>query len=154
MRRRIAVLTALAGIGCGSQTTTAPPAPQSMIETISQFMTAVRVNDQTRMGALWGTERGPAVEWMKSEELKKRVAVIQKYLAHEGYRVVEGPLPVAGHDNQREFRIELQRTGCSLVQPLDLIRTHTGTWIVYDVHLEAATAPVRGCKPPGPGTDD
>ena len=104
------------------------------------------------MGTLWGTERGPAGDWMKPEELRKRLAVIQKYLAHDGYRVVEGPLPVAGHDNQRTVRVELQRAGCNLVQPLDLIRAKSGGWLVFDVHLESLSNPAVGCRAPNSGT--
>jgi len=127
-----------------------------MTETVTQFMAAVRSGDVGRMGTLWGTERGPASEWMKTDELKKRVTIIQRYLSNEGYRVLEGPQPVVGHDNQRTFRLELERSGCTLVQPIDLIQTKSGGWLVYDVHLENASNPAAGCRPApsGHGTDD
>src|SRR5579872_1098905 len=82
MRRQLAVLTtlvAVGGAGCGSHSAS-PPAPQSMTETVTQFMAAVRAGDVARMSALWGTDRGPAAEWMKNDELKKRVTIIQRYL--------------------------------------------------------------------------
>jgi len=123
-----------------------------MNETVAQFLGAVKANDLARMGTLWGSERGPAASWMKADELKMRLSVIQKYLNHDGYRVVEGPALVAGHDNQRTFRVELQRAACNLVQPIDLIRTRSGGWVVYDVHLESAGSPTGKCKPPGAGT--
>jgi len=148
--RQLAVLAALGGLGCGSRP--AALAPQSLTETVAQFLTAVKADDLSRMGTLWGTERGPAGDWMKPEELRKRLAVIQKYLAHDGYRVVEGPLPVAGHDNQRTVRVELQRAGCNLVQPLDLIRAKSGGWLVFDVHLESLSNPAVGCRAPNSGT--
>src|SRR5437016_6247686 len=101
-----------------------------------------------RVATLWGTERGPAADWMKAEELSQRVAVIQRYLNHSGYRVVEGPLPVPGQDNQRAFRVELQRrNGCNVVLPIDLVRAKSGTWLVLDVHLDVAGNPAAGCKP-------
>lgn len=155
MRRRLAMCLAVAGLGgaggCGSHSATVPT-PQSMTETVTQFFGAVHSNDLIRMGNLWGTDRGPAAEWMKVDELKKRVAVIQKYLAHDGYRVLEGPLPVAGRDDERTFRVELQRAACTTVQPIDLIRTKRGGWVVYDVHLETASNPAMGCRPQGSGT--
>src|SRR5213595_2214570 len=98
VRPRLAVLVALGSLACGGggrQT----PAPQSLNETLARFLSAVKANDRTRMGALWGTERGPAADWMKAEELGQRMAVIQRYLNHSGYRVVEGPLPVPGQEN-------------------------------------------------------
>jgi len=122
-----------------------------MNETVAQFLAAVKANDLAHMGGLWGSERGAAAGWMKPDELKMRLSVIQKYLNHDGYRVVEGPLPVAGHDNERSYRIELQRAACNTVQPIDLIRTKSGAWVVYDVHLESAGNPVGRCRPGGTG---
>jgi hypothetical protein len=148
--RRLLVLAVLGGLGCGSRPMMV--APESMNATVTQFFAAIHANDVARIGSLWGTERGPAGEWMKVDELKMRVAVIQKYLAYDGYRVLEGPLPVPGHDDQRTFRIELQRASCTLVQPVDLIRTKRGGWLVYDVHLESASNPANGCRQPGRGT--
>src|SRR5207237_3980501 len=83
--------------GRGSQA----PAPQSLPESLAQFMSAIKANDLDRLKALWGTERGPASGWMKSEELKQRLTVLQIYLNHVGYRVIEGPLPVAAKDDRR-----------------------------------------------------
>src|ERR1700719_1865737 len=103
--RRLVVLAVLGGLGCGSRPATV--APESMNATVTQFFAAIRANDIARIGSLLGTERRPAGEWMKVEELKMRVAVIQKSLAYDGYRVLEGPLPDPGHDDRRTFRIEL-----------------------------------------------
>jgi len=144
---RPTLLVALASLACGSSGSLTP-APQSLNETLAQFMSAVKANDLKRMGALWGTERGPAGAWMKAEEMNQRLAVIQRYLNHAGYRVVEGPLPVPAQDNQRSFRVELQRSnGCNVVLPIDLIRARSGTWLVLDVHLDVAGNPAAGCKP-------
>jgi len=123
-----------------------------MNDTVAQFLAAVKAADLARMGRLWGTERGPAADWMNPDELKKRLTVIQKYLAYDGYRVIEGPLAVAGHDNERTYRVELQRPGCNVAQPLDLIRTKNGGWLLFDVHLESLSNPAAGCRPPAAGT--
>jgi hypothetical protein len=141
--------TALAALGvlaCGGGSQT--PAPQSLNETIAHFMAAVKTNDLQRMGALWGSERGPAIQWMKGNELRQRLAVIQKYLSHEGYQVIEGPLPVPGKDNVRTFRLELQRsTGCNVAFPIDLVRAKSGGWLVNDVHLDVIGTPAATCRP-------
>src|SRR5256885_8755096 len=100
VRPRLAVLVALGSLACGgggSQT----PAPQSLNETLARFLSAVKANDRPRMGALWGTERGPAADWMKGEGLRQRMAGIQRDLDHPGHRVVAGPLPMTGQENQR-----------------------------------------------------
>ena len=147
MKPRLAVLVALGALACGGGGSRTP-APQSLNETLAQFLSAVKANDAKRVATLWGTERGPAADWMKADELSQRVAVIQRYLNHSGYRVVEGPLPVPGQDNQRAFRVELQRrNGCNVVLPIDLVRAKSGTWLVLDVHLDVAGNPAAGCKP-------
>ncbi|PYO42851.1 MAG: hypothetical protein DMD33_09310 [Gemmatimonadetes bacterium] len=146
VRPRLAVLVALGALACGSP---GPDkvAPQSPQQTLTQFMSAVKANDISRMGTLWGSDRGPAASWMKSDELKERLTVIQKYLDHAGYRLVEGPLPVAGHDNTMSFRVELQRAnGCSVVFPVDLVRAKGGGWVVNDVHLASLSTPGGACR--------
>ena len=125
-----------------------------MNESLTQFMAAVKANDLKRMGELWGTDRGPAAATMNSDVLHRRITVIQKYLEHTGYRVIEGPLVVPGHDELRTFRVELQRSTCNQVLPIDLVRTRSGGggWLVYDVHLESAGNPAGPCQPGGTGT--
>lgn len=151
MIRRLAVLITLGGLACGGPPP-APPSPQAMSETLAQFLTAVKANDLDRMGRLWGTERGPATEWMNAAELKQRLTVIQKYLMHVGYRVVEGPLAVPAVADRRTFRVELQRQRCNRVLPIDLVHTKRGGWLVVDVHLENAGNPMAACPPQGSGT--
>ncbi|HEV2671619.1 MAG TPA: hypothetical protein VGU74_11035 [Gemmatimonadales bacterium] len=123
-----------------------------MNESVAQFLAAVKANDLKRMGDLWGTERGPAAQSMSPDVLRQRLTVIQKYLDHTGYRIIEGPLLVPGHQDLRTYRVELQRSSCNQVMPLDVIKTHSGGWLVYDVHLEAAGSPTGRCQPPGTGT--
>jgi len=140
------VLVALGSLACGGAPQ--PPAPQSLNETLAQFMSAVKANDLQRLGHLWGSERGPAASWMKPDDLQQRLTVIQKYLNHQGYRVVEGPLAVAGKDEMRTYRVELQRaSGCGVVLPIDLVRAKSGSWLVLDVHLDVAGNPASPCRP-------
>src|SRR2546429_7011007 len=125
VKPRLAMLVALGSLACGGGGSRTP-APQSLNETLAQFLSAVKANDAKRVATLWGTERGPAADWMKAEELSQRVAVIQRDLNHSGYRVVEGPLPVPGQDNHRAFRVELQRrNGCNVLLPIATGRATT-----------------------------
>ena len=153
MKRRLALfLLFLAAAACGKNPGAGTPVPQSMNESLAQFLAAVKSNNQKRMGELWGTERGPAAGSMKSDQLRQRLTVIQKYLDHTGYRVIEGPLLVSGRDDLRTYRVELQRANCNQVLPIDVVRTHSGGWLVYDVHLESAGNPVGRCQQAGTGT--
>lgn len=152
MRRLALFLFLLAsGTACGGNPGAATAVPQSMNESIAQFLAAVKANDHRRMGELWGTERGPAAQSMNRDVLRQRLTVIQKYLDHSGYRIIEGPLRVPERDDLRTFRIELQRTNCNQVLPMDVIRTRSGGWLVYDVHLESAGSPAGRCQPAGTG---
>ncbi len=147
MRPRLTVLVALGTLACGGGPGPGKPVPQSPQETLAQFMSAVKANDLSRMGTLWGSDRGPAADWMKGNELKERLTVIQKYLAHAGYRVVEGPLREPGHDDTQTFRVEVQRvTACTFVAPMDLVRTKGGGWVVNDVHLGSLPTPGGTCR--------
>lgn len=147
---RLGMLVVLGVSACGGRGAgTAAATPQTMEQAVTRFLDAVKANDLNRMGQLWGTERGPAAGTMKPTELSQRLAVIQKYLAHTGSRVLDGPIAVPGNDRLRTFRVELQRPACSRVVPIDLIQTRAGGWIVYDVHLEAAGNPMLGCQPGG-----
>jgi hypothetical protein len=152
MRYAIVIPILLAGVAaCSKNSGPGTPVPQSMNESVAQFLAAVKAKDLSRMGNLWGTERGPASQTMNDVVLRQRLTVIQKYLDHTGYRIIEGPLLVPSRDDLRTFRVELQRSGCNQVIPIDVIRTRSGGWLVYDVHLEAANPSAR-CQPAGTGT--
>jgi len=147
VRPRLLVLVALGALACGGGSGSQTPAPQSLPESLAQFMSAVKANDLDRMKALWGTERGPASGWMKGEELKQRLTVLQIYLNHVGYRVIEGPLPVPTKDDRRMFRIELQRANtCSVAVPIELAHAKDGRWLVVGTDLAAVGNPAEPCK--------
>src|SRR5207248_1539707 len=78
VRPRLVVLVALASLACGGGSTQTP-APQSLTETLAQFLSAVKANDLDQMGALWGNERGPAKDRRKAEGLRTALYGIQKY---------------------------------------------------------------------------
>jgi len=142
---RPAVLVALCCLACGKRAQA--PAPQSLQQTLAQFMTAVKANDLDRMKNLWGSERGPASGYMDAEYLHRSLTVVQIYLNHTDYRILDGPLPVDGKDRLRTFKVELQRpSGCHQVVPIDLVRANSGSWLINDIHLEAAGNPAKGCK--------
>jgi len=147
VRPRLTVLVALGALACGGGATTGTPVPQSLQQALAQFMAAVKANDLKRMGELWGSDRGPASTWMKGDALKERLTVMQKYLDHVGYRVIDGPESVQGHDNQQSSRVELQRANaCTVVFPVDLVRSKAGGWVVNDVHLASLSTPGSTCR--------
>src|SRR6058998_2723849 len=76
VKRRLALslLLVTGGSACGGSRP-GTVVPQSMNESVAQFLAAVKANDQKRMGELWGTERGPASGSMNAGVLRQRVAV-------------------------------------------------------------------------------
>ena len=162
MTRRLVVLLALGVAACGGRPATPVPAPQTLNSALTQFLDAVKANDLTRMGNLWGDERGPASTFMKPDYMRTTLATIQIYLNHKGYRIVEGPMPAAPInptfrnvpplEKMRDFRVELQREQCNRVIPITLVQTKSGGWVVYDVHLESAGNPRQACQPQPAGT--
>jgi hypothetical protein len=151
MRRLSLFLTVLeVACGGGGGARSQAPVPATMNDALSQFLEAAQAKDIARMGRLWGTARGPAVEWMSDSTLQMRMAVVQRYMTASGFRIVEGPLGVPGHADRRLFRVELQRAQCVHVQPIELIQARRGGWLVYDVHLENANE--AGTCPASQGT--
>src|SRR5574341_350053 len=138
----VILLAALACRGSGAGGVT--PVAQAPADALTQFMAAVKAKDLRRMGQLWGTERGPAASYMPRERLDRTLQIIQVYLAHTGYRVLDGHA-VSDRPPQHQFRIELQRDRCTVVMPIDLVRSRGGGGLVLDVHLEAAGNPAGAC---------
>ena len=147
MRPRLTVLVALGALACGGGAGPGKLAPQSPQETLAQFMSAVKANDLDRMRVLWGNERGPASDRMKGSEVTQRLTVLQIYLNHVGYRVVEGPLPVPNKEDRRIFRVELQRaSSCTVVVPIEVARAKGGSWLVVGADLATIPNPAAPCK--------
>src|SRR5690348_13129944 len=73
MTRRLAVMAALAALGCGGHPASTTPIPATMDQALTQFLNGVKDNNKQQMGATWGTEKGPAAEWMSSKELDQRL---------------------------------------------------------------------------------
>ena len=73
---------------------------------VDAFMRAIRAKDLQAMGAVFGTDRGPARETMDRTELEKREIILACYFAHDSYRVLGEDAGKAGH---RDVRVELSR---------------------------------------------
>lgn len=129
--------------------------PVDPTETVRTFLDAVRDSNLTAMANLWGGERGPAMGYMDREELRKRLTVIQIYLDHERYEVVQqSGLAVSGGAGEQGVTARLFRRGCIANVPFTLVRW-SGRWLVNDIDLSAVGNPARGCptvSPTPPGT--
>lgn len=101
---------------------------------VDAFLDAVRTEDIQAMGATWGTTRGPARETIERTELEKRAIILQCYLQHDSYRVIN-ELP--GEAGRRVVRVELTRGSDKRSPSLHTVRGPGGRWYVENVELAA-----------------
>src|SRR5688500_10199026 len=112
---------------------------------VDAFLDAVRTEDLQAMGATWGTSQGPARQTIERTELEKRVIILQCYLQHDSYRVLN---EFPGEGGRRVVRVELTR-GTDKRQPsLHTIQGPGGRWYVENVEL-AAVRDFCGLPPSG-----
>jgi hypothetical protein len=140
-----------AACGTGRSGSLEPADPAATVRT---FLAAVQDSNLTAMADLWGGARGPAVGYMDREELRKRLTVIQIYLDHERYELVQGGgLTVAGGGGRQGVVARLFRAGCISNVPFTLV-PWSGRWLVNDIDLSAVGNPARQCpvSPAPPGT--
>ena len=138
----VTTAVALLGAGCSRRPAATGPIPQDPTVVVEQFLAAVKANNLSTMGTLWGTEKGPASRTMARSDLEKRLTVIQSYLVHERY-AIERTDPGVTSD-ERVVRVRLTRLGCTPVVPFTVARYRTG-WLVSGIDLEAAGNPRRSC---------
>ncbi len=116
-RSRILVAAALlSAAACGGgkkPTPAAAPAAKNSTPTgaVDAFFAAAKARDLVTMGALWGTEKGSARDQMKSEELEKRLVIVQCKVDHTSWKFVEDR-PRMGFGTRTgettEFAVELR----------------------------------------------
>ncbi len=112
--------------------------------TVTRFMSAVEANNLFAMGQLWGTKDGPSIDDMDRAELDMRLTVMQRFLTHEEYEILEGGLTARVDDRTRAYQIRLKRAGCVHDVPFELVRVGGG-WLVSNVDLAQAGNPARTC---------
>lgn len=69
----------------------------SPVAAVEQFLLAVHAQDIQAMSVLFGTNRGPARDNMNSDELEKRLIILQCYFNHDKFRILGESPGEAGH---------------------------------------------------------
>ena len=145
---RLMVWSAIcASAACSSGFTPTFPIPVDPQVTVNNFMSAVQANNLVAMGRLWGTKDGPMVQQMDRAQLDMRLAVMQRYLAHDGYQVLAAEALPGQNDGTLSYRIRLIRRGCVHLIPFELVQAGGG-WLVENVDLTQAGNPARSCRAP------
>lgn len=102
-----AATTTTTTTGPVASTTPAPSSPPrannlgtgatSAVGAVEQFLLAVHAQDIQAMSAIFGTNRGPARDNMNSDELDKRLIILQCYFNHDKFRILGESAGEGGH---------------------------------------------------------
>ena len=143
LTRSILLISILASAACAGKRADSAHLPPDPAAAVQDFLAAVKANDLEAMGSLWGSDRGPANEWMKPDELQKRLTVIRSMLVHDGAAIEPGTRP-GSSPAERVVRVRLRRGRCTPVVPFTT-RQYQSRWMVAAIDLDAAGNPARRC---------
>jgi hypothetical protein len=99
-----------------------------------QFLRAVHAKDLQAMGAVFGTDKGPARDNIERTELEKREIILQCYFDHDAYRVLGETGGMGGH---RDVRVELRKGNLVRQTTFNVIRGPGGRWYVDNMDIAA-----------------
>lgn len=101
---------------------------------VEAFLVSVKASDLQGMSGVWGTSRGAARDFMKRDEMEKRLVVLQCVLMHDKWRYLEDTprLEAGGH---QKFRLELTRKSSTAATAFSTVSGPDGRWFVDDIDL-------------------
>jgi len=99
---------------------------------VDGFLDAVKAQDLQAMSIVWGNTKGPARDAFGRDELEKRELIMQCYLLHDSYRVVNEAPGAAG---RRLFRVSLTKGKLTRETKVTTIQGPSARWYVEDVDL-------------------
>jgi hypothetical protein len=142
--KKLLLTVLLVGVGACAPSATTPPRETSPASTgigasspqgaVERFLASVRSQDLQAMSIVWGTEKGPARENMPREELEKREIILQCYLKHDSYKILnEG----AAKDGRRIFEVELTNKSLTRTTTIHAVQGPRGRWYVEKTDIAA-----------------
>lgn len=115
------------GGGAGTGAT----APRTAVD---GFLAAVRSQDLQAMSGFWGSEKGPAREFLERDVLEKRELIMQCYLSHDRYKVLT---EMAGEKGLRVLRVSLSKGQITRETNFTTVQGPKSRWYVQEVDLGA-----------------
>ena len=100
---------------------------------VDAFMAAVKAEDLQALGAIWGTQQGPAREQMSRADLEMREYYIVKCLRHDKYTILSDAGAPAG---ARVFTVQLTYGPLTRSTNFSLVPGPQNRWYVRDVELK------------------
>jgi len=148
MRKLSLLATAVSIAACSSSSPPAQVSPAGGPAAVAAaFMQAVADSNLAQMGALWGTERGPAAATNQPDDWTQRITVIQAYLRGGRSRVLSEADPAMSEKGRRQVMVEIDRGNCLKQVAFTMVLTRDGAWLVNAIDLQAAGVPGRSCPP-------
>lgn len=145
--KRILTL-ALAGVlaACGSQPQPSTPAPSpgtpipsrggdgapSPRAALDRFLETIKQQDIQATASIWGTQKGPAREQIERVELEKRIIIMQCYLAHDSFNVLNDS---PGEDDKRSFLVQLSSRGRTAQTTFVAVEGPSDRWYIESADL-------------------
>jgi hypothetical protein len=103
------------------------------------FLDGANADDYTRMGDLFGTDKGPAIKRFGVTDIEQRMIFLASILKHSSYELSQANLAQLGPDRIRwEARMRDTRKGLVVV-PIITVPDTGGRWYVERLNLDALT---------------
>lgn len=118
---------------------TGPTGAASPAQAVREFLSGAAEFDVDRMGRVFGTKKGPAVNRFGQTEVRNRMAVLSGLLQHDEFTIsVEDG---AGSDKTRVVA-ELTGTAHGAVEvPFTVVRARDGRWYIQRLETDPLTTP-------------
>lgn len=120
--------------GPKASASTGAATPRSAVD---GFLAAVHSQDLQAMSGFWGSERGPAREALARDVLEKRELVMQCYLSHDRYGVLN---EMSGDKGRRVLRVSLTKGGITKETNFTTVQGPAQRWYVEEVDLSNTAA--------------
>ena len=104
---------------------------------VDGFLAAVHAQDLQAMSGYWGSERGPAREALARDVLEKRELIMQCYLTHDRYNVLN---ELSGDKGRRVLRVSLSKGGITKETNFTAVQGPANRWYVEEVDLSNTAA--------------
>ena len=96
----------------------------------TMFMGAVKSQDLQAMGAIWGSEQGPARDHMEREVLDKRLILLQQCYDHDRAQILDERLGTSA--TERVVRVQVTRGNRTKTPEFKVVRGPSNRWYVGD----------------------
>lgn len=159
MKQFVTLALAVSLAACASSPPSADPAPAaggvpqtvsgqlgaaSPREAVERFLETIERQDIQATAVIWGTDKGPARDQMTREYQEKAIIVMQCYLAHDGYTILND---APGENGKRVFLVQLTNKQRTAQTPFVAVEGPNRRWYVESADLE----PVKDfCRNPPP----